>query len=131
MADMSWEKATEETAPTTERKHPRYPYAAPVTYRELGPAKTGRVRNVSEGGLMVELPERYPPGTAFDLLIPLDQRTIHPQAEVVWSQRSSDETTTTYLHGLRFTRLELQDRLTLELFLAVALDGKAGATEGR
>lgn len=131
MAEMSREKVTEETAPTTERKHPRYPYAAPITYRELGPAKTGQLRNVSQGGLMVELPERYPPGTAFDLLIPLDQRSIHPQAEVVWSHRSADETANTYLHGLRFTRVDIQDRLTLELFMAMAFDKKDGTGDGR
>jgi len=131
MADMSREKATEQTAPGTERKHPRYPYISPLTYRELGPARTGRILNLSEGGLMVELPERYPPGAAFDLLVHLDQRAIHPQAEVVWSQDRPDEATKVYLHGLRFTRLDLQDRLTVELFLAVALDGKDGPREGR
>jgi hypothetical protein len=131
MADPSREKPTEQMAPRTERKHPRYPYITPVTYRELGPAKTGRILNLSEGGLMVELPERCPRGTAFDLLIHLDQRSIHPQAEVVWSQERSDQTPKVYLHGLKFTRLDLQDRLTLELFLAVALDGKGGPKEGR
>jgi hypothetical protein len=130
MADEERQKTVGEAAPVTERKHPRYPYTAPVTYRELGPAKMGQIRNLSEGGLMVELTELYASGTAFDLFISLDQRSIRPQAEVVWSHRSSNETATTYLHGLRFTRLELQDRLTLELFLAVALDGKAGVTEG-
>lgn len=131
MADMSREKVTEQTAPRTERKHPRYPYISPVTYRELGPARTGRILNLSEGGLMVELPEHYPRGTAFDLLIHLDQRSIHPQAEVVWSQDRPDQATRRYLHGLKFTRLDLQDRLTVELFLAAALDGKGGPTEDR
>ncbi len=112
-----------EATQARERKHPRYPYAGPITYRELGPTRTGQVRNVSQGGLMVVLPERFPPGTAFDLLVPLDQRSIYPQAEVVWSKDLSDGTATGYLHGLRFTRIDLQDRLTLELFLAVALDG--------
>lgn len=131
MADMSRKKTIEETAPTTERKHPRYPYAAPITYRELGPAKSGQLRNVSQGGLMVELPECYAPGTAFDLLIPLDQRSIHPQAEVVWSHRSADETAHTYLHGLRFTKVDIQDRLTLELFMAMAFDTQDGTGDGR
>lgn len=130
MADILRDKTTDEQTQVKERKHPRYPYTAPVTYRELGPAKTGWIRNLSQGGVMVDLPERYPPGTAFDLLISLDQRSISPQAEVAWSHHAAPEGTTSYVHGLKFTRLNLQDRLTLELFLAVALDGKGRAGEG-
>lgn len=80
---------------------------------------------------MVELPEAYRPGTAFDLFISLDQRSICPQAEVVWSKPSCHGTSPVHLHGLRFTRLNLQDRLSLELFLAVALDGNGTQGEGR
>lgn len=130
MTDMLPEKTTKQQEQRTERRHPRHPYTGPVAYRELGPTRMGRIRNLSQGGVMVELAELHPPGTAFDLVIHLDQRSIHPQAEVIWSQNPSDGAKRGYLHGLRFTRLDLQDRLTLELFVALAFDEKEGDGEG-
>ena len=38
----------------------------------------------------------------------------------------SRETNTSYSHGLRFIRLELQDQLDLELFIAEVGSGKRG-----
>jgi hypothetical protein len=64
---------------------------------------------------MVELPEVFPPGSAIDLDIALDERSIRAEVEVIWSEESS---TTPHPHGCKFTRLELQDRLTLAVFLA-------------
>lgn len=97
------------------RRHRRYIHDGSVTYRHLGPSTPGKVRNISEGGLMVELPEIFPPGTAIDLDIALGERSIRPEVEVVWSEDSSNSS---YPHGCKFTRLELQDRLTLAVFLA-------------
>ncbi len=111
------------------RKHPRYPYDAPVSYRRLGPDNTGRIRNLSEGGLMVELPELFPPKTQLALLLPVGETSIRAEAQVVWSggsppeQASPHDATTSNPHGLKLTRLELQDRLNLELFIAKAFGG--------
>jgi hypothetical protein len=69
---------------------------------------------------MVELPELLPPGTALDIDITLGERSIHAEVEVVWSRNSSD---TLYPHGCKFTRLELQDRLTLAVFIAKTYGG--------
>lgn len=105
------------------RRHRRYSYDGTVAYRRLGPSTPGRVRNLSEGGLMVELPELLPSGTAIDLNISLGERSIHAEAEVVWSMESSDEGVTLYAHGCKFTRLELQDRLNLAVFIAKVFGG--------
>lgn len=102
------------------RRHRRYAHDGLVNYRRLGPSTPGQVRNISEGGLMVELPELLPPGTALDLDIILSERRIHAEVEVVWSKESSNAS---YPHGCKFTRLELQDRLTLAVFLAKVYGG--------
>ena len=48
---------------------------------------------------------------------------MRAEAEVVWSQEFPDPAGTSYRHGLKFTQLELQDRLILELFIAKKLGG--------
>lgn len=103
------------------RRHSRWRidgHDAPMIYRRLGPNKVGRIPNLSVGGLMAEFPERFPPGTALNLLIPLGEKSIRAKAEVRWSKETPDTGGDAYRHGLKFTRLELHDRLTLRLFIA-------------
>ena len=105
------------------RRYRRYTYDGSVNYRRLGPSTTGRIRNLSEGGLAVELPELCPPGTSLDLVISVDDRSVHAEAEVVWSQELPTTPAGSYRHGLRFTRFELQDRLTWAVFIAKTFGG--------
>lgn len=105
------------------RRHPRYAYEGSLNYRRMGPSTSGRVQNLSEGGLMVELPELFPPGTSLDLVVSLGEHSIHAEGEVMWSQSPSDAPQTSYPHGLKFTRLELPDRLTLAVFIAKVFGG--------
>jgi len=111
------------------RKHPRHTCTGPIIYRQLGPARAGSMHDLNERGLMVTLAERFPVGTLLDLLIFLGERSIRAEAEVVWSRDASQEQATSYLHRLKFTSLDLQDRLSLELFIAVAFSGKRGPGE--
>jgi hypothetical protein len=111
------------------REHPRHTCTGPIIYRQLGPARAGSMHDLNERGLMVMLAERFQVGTLLDLLIFLGERSIRAEAEVVWSQDASTEQATSSLHRLRFTSLDLQDRLSLELFIAVAFSGKGGAGE--
>ncbi|MFQ5840644.1 MAG: PilZ domain-containing protein [Candidatus Methylomirabilales bacterium] len=106
------------------RRHLRFVYDAPVVIcRPLGPASTGRLHNVSEGGLMVELPERFPLGTALDLQVMLGDRTVLAEAQVIWSQPVPEGSDSPHRHGLEFTRLAPQDELSLKLFLAQTFGG--------
>ena len=91
------------------REHPRHTCTGQIIYRQLGPARAGSMQ--------------------LDLLIFLGERSIRAEAEVVWSQDASPEQVTSCLHRLKFTSLDLQDRLSLELFIAVAFSGKGGAGE--
>ncbi len=105
------------------RRHRRYTYDGSVTYRRLGPDTTGRIRNLSEGGLLVELPELCSPGTALDLVISAGDRTVRAEVEVAWSQELPVTPAGAYRHGVKFTRFELQDRLTWAVFIAKAFGG--------
>jgi hypothetical protein len=105
------------------RRHRRYAYDGPVEYRRLGPATPGRIRNLSEGGLLVELPERFSSGTQLSLDLSLGDRSIHAEVEVTWSTDPRDGAMTSYPHGVKFIRLELQDRLSLAVFIAKVYGG--------
>jgi hypothetical protein len=105
------------------RRHRRYAYEGPVVYQRLGPATPGRVRNLSEGGLLVDLPERFPPGTQLNLDLSLGDRSIHAEVEVAWSTDPQEGSVTSYPHGVKFIRLELQDRLSLAVFIAKVYGG--------
>jgi hypothetical protein len=105
------------------RRHRRYDYAGTIKYRRLGPNTGGRIRNLSEGGLLAELPELMGPGSLLDVDVGLGDRSIHAEAEVVWSQAAAETSGGSYLHGIKFTRLELQDRLTLAVFIAKVYGG--------
>lgn len=105
------------------RRHHRYAYDGSLVYRRLGPDSTGRIRNLSEGGLMVELPEGLVPGTALDLVLTLGDHPIRAEAEVVWAQELPTTPAGSYRHGVKFTRFELQDRLTWAVFIAKAFGG--------
>lgn len=100
-----------------QRKYPRYAYDAPVIYRRLGPANTGRIRTLSQGGLMVEFPEQFPRGTQLDLLVSLRESFVRADARVAWSQESSSETASSHPHGLEFTWVDLQHQLSLKAFI--------------
>jgi hypothetical protein len=105
------------------RRHRRYAYDGAVVYRRLGPNTPGRIRNLSEGGLLVDLPELFPPGTQLSLDLSLGDRSIHAEVEVAWSTDPPGGAATSYAHGVKFTRLELQDRLSLAVFIARVYGG--------
>ena len=105
------------------RRHRRYAYDGSMSYRRLGPSTTARIRNLSEGGLLVELPELLPPGTPLDLIMSVGEKPVRAEGEVVWSQELPASPEGSYRHGLRFTRFELQDRLTWAVFIAKTFGG--------
>ncbi len=105
-----------------QRRHPRFSYDAPAMIcRPLGPARAGWIHNVSEGGVMVELSEPFPPETSLDVFISLAGSSIRAEAKVVWSQNSDNQPHSPYRHGLVFTSIEQQDKLQLEHFITEIL----------
>ncbi len=89
----------------------------------------GHTVNATLRGLQLFLSEELAPGTVFRLQLGLPNVAVIAEAEVVWSQESPiqeaspHEGITSYPHGLQFTSLELQDRLTSELFIAKGFGG--------
>jgi hypothetical protein len=89
--------------------------------RPLGPARAGWIHNISEGGVMVELSEPFPPGTDLDVLISLVGKSIRAGAKVVWSHNSDDHPHPSFQHGLAFIGIDQQDKIELERFIAEAI----------
>jgi hypothetical protein len=100
------------------RRHPRLVYDGPVVIsRSLGPAAVGRIRNLSEGGLMVEFANQYPSGTLLELVISLAGKSIRAEAKVVWSSASPGQPDSACQHGLEFTYLEPGAKVELKSFI--------------
>ena len=114
---MTWDRGRDLEG-MERRTHPRYACDVPVLYRLLGPPSTGRVRNLSEGGAMVEL--QYPAGTPLGLLLLVGDRPLSADAEVVWSEESPGPAVPSHRYSLRFTGFGPQDQLSLERLLAAA-----------
>jgi len=72
---------------------------------------------------LVEFPELLPPGTLLDLVISVEERHVRVEGEVAWSQELPTTADGSCRHGIRFTRFELQDRLTWAVFIAKAFGG--------
>lgn len=101
------------------RRHPRLVYDGPVVIsRPFGPATVGRIRNLSEGGLMVEFANHYPSGTSLELVISMEGKSIAAEAKVVWSRGSPGQPDSAYQHGLEFTHLEPDAKVQLKSFIA-------------
>lgn len=67
----------------------------------------GTAKNVSEGGLLLELSEAFPLSTYLDLLIDLGHRAIRADGEVVWVKPT--EGGQSFHHGIHLLRLDAED----------------------
>jgi hypothetical protein len=104
-----------------EREHPRYAVDAVVEVAVgSGEALVGRTRNLSRGGLCVELPTSIEPGTHVSACIALvfrDHETSEPlvlPARVVWCTPLGGG----YQLGCQFGRLARMQTAYLDLFLS-------------
>lgn len=102
----------------TRRVSVRIPFALGVTCRvSPGTSLAGHVKNLSNGGLMLALPQGIPPATRLTVAVP-PWATLPPkevQMELVWTRPGLIEEGV--LHGLRFCA----DDITKELFLITTL----------
>ena len=97
------------------RHHPRFPLRMPVLCGD--PAVPdhrafGSTRNVSRGGLLLEVPEPLVPGTRTDLFLVVGGRNARAEAMVVWTAEG-----TPCRMGMRFTRWAGPGRLIWERLL--------------
>jgi len=74
----------------------------------------GRTRNVSAGGILLEVARPYPLSSVLDLRIALGEQIIAPKARVVRLQELAGDRVEM---GLKFVELSPQDRATVEAFI--------------
>lgn len=97
------------------RKHPRYSAEFPLDYSRVEEKGTygGMVANVSEGGLLVYLPQRLGIGELLKIEIlyvqGLEFNTIKAIAKIVWSDLAARESYGEYRYGLQFVQIEEED----------------------
>lgn len=97
------------------RRHPRYSVEFPLDYARVEDKETygGMVANVSEGGLLVYLPQRMEIGTVLKIEIlyvqGLEFSTIKAIAKIVWSDLAAKESWGEYRYGLQFLQIEEND----------------------
>lgn len=94
------------------RRYPRYTAEFPMDYTRIDDKGTygGMVANVSEGGLLVYLPQRMEIGSVLKIEIlyvqGLEFNTIKAVAKIVWSDLAAKESYGEYRYGLQFLHIE-------------------------
>jgi c-di-GMP-binding flagellar brake protein YcgR len=105
------------------RKYPRFDVDLPVKYlrTDLPDSRNGRVMNLSEGGLLIHLPDPMETGQelklslSFFLNSALDN--VEVVSEVVWSEIHLFEPWGDYRSGIRFTAMSEKDSSKLKDFM--------------
>ncbi|MBI4736613.1 MAG: response regulator [candidate division NC10 bacterium] len=108
------------------RRHPRFNVEIGALCRFRGSARqgggvkvAGLVRNLSEGGLRLELPQMHPRGVLAEISFRTDDARILAVAEVVWT--GAPETVQgvgqVFCHGLRFVRMAQDQRNAIRRFI--------------
>jgi c-di-GMP-binding flagellar brake protein YcgR len=79
----------------------------------------GLVRNLSEGGLMMELPHPHTKGTFLDVTLRTGDFRIHVVAEVVWAGPAEvvKGVGQVHRHGLQFLRMSQDQRKAIRRFI--------------
>ena len=104
------------------RKHPRFNIDLPVEYSRTDIfVKHGRAVNVSEGGLLLYLPEKMEIGQHLALKLfftsDFELDTIDTFVEVSWRDIHLDEGWGDYRTGVRFVEISTEDMGKLKNFL--------------
>jgi c-di-GMP-binding flagellar brake protein YcgR len=115
------------------RRHPRYPVELSAFYRVLwtptgdrfaenDPSETGRIENISAGGLFIVTGRPYPISTLMEIQfdLPSVPEPVAAFAMVVWRH---DRSVGRYGHGLHFSHIEttMSDRIN-EAIMEKVLD---------
>jgi c-di-GMP-binding flagellar brake protein YcgR len=91
-----------------QRRFPRYPIYLPVSHRPAASARWGTgvgwTRNLSEGGICLELGDRLKPAMPLRLRLRTDQGAIEAEGQVMWVHGTPPGTVGAP-HGIAFTRM--------------------------
>jgi DNA-binding response OmpR family regulator len=108
------------------RRHPRFAVEIGVLCRFRGGARqgaaawvTGLIRNLSEGGLMLELPQARVKGATLEVSLRTDDARVLAVAEVVWvGPPEAAKGGQSYRHGVHFARMAREQRSAIRRFIA-------------
>jgi len=97
-------------APPERRRHVRFPAHVPLPcrvrvqgHREGTPPYPGQLRNVSEGGALLDLARRVPPGAILLFSVETKRGVSEVEAEVIWVTAGPGASEgPTWIHGLKF-----------------------------
>jgi CheY-like chemotaxis protein len=108
------------------RRHPRFNVEIGALCRFRGSARHGEgarvaalVRNLSEGGLMLELPQVCSRGALLEISLRTDDARLHAVAEVVWTGPPDivKGVGQIHRHGVRFVRMGQEQRNAIRRFI--------------
>jgi hypothetical protein len=100
--------------PKERRRHARSPVQFPVTClvrvpgaAQAGPPLAGRLRNVSVGGALLELPACVPPGGTVAMGVPTKTGSVEVEGRVIWvTAGAGTGGGQTYVHGVQLSTME-------------------------
>ena len=102
----------------TRRRHVRLPVDLPVAYqRPGGEAGRGRLKNLSDGGLLLLAHDPLLPSTSLRLQLHAHHGVRSFEGVVVWNGGGPGAEKTSIAHGIRFTS-PVTAGLAVELFLS-------------
>ncbi len=114
------------TAPADDhpkRRYPRYNVEIGAICRLRSRGGTGRIagliRNLSEGGIMLELEQSCEKGTLLEISIRTGEGRLHAVSEVVWAgpPEMLAGVGRVYRHGLRFVWMDQEQRNAIRRFI--------------
>lgn len=105
------------------RRHPRVPVDWPVVIRMKDRTAVGEARNISARGALIQTKRLLHPKEKFRaFLVPANRRAFGVACEVAWVKtRASARKISTYVVGIRFTRLLKGDSQFLLNFIRTQL----------
>ncbi len=102
----------------TRRRHVRLPVDLPADYqRPDGEEGSGRVKNLSDGGLLLLAHEPLPPSTSLRLQLHGHHGDRSLEGVVVWTSAGQGVGKSSIAHGIRFTS-PVTEGFAVELFLS-------------
>lgn len=120
------EKAASPADDHPKRRYPRFSVEIGATCRLRNHGRpagarriAGLIRNLSEGGTMLELPQPFGKGIVLEVSLRTEGTRLHAVSEVVWTGPPEMITGVgqVFRHGLRFVWMDQEQRSTIRRFI--------------
>jgi len=83
------------------------------------------IKDMSEGGLQIEVEQKLEPGSplALEILLPGEEKAIKAEAVVAWVRKAREDWRTDYDVGLKLVQITDVDRKALFQFIKLRMTG--------